>query len=66
MRLTLTVGGKELASIPIDATKANNHAYLQAKRRLLKTVHHTTLRTQAESPVFYLNGASVLNRAARE
>lgn len=66
MRLTLAVAGKELASVPLDAEKANSYDYVQAKRRLLQAAHHNALAKSKEPPVYYIQVSSKMNRKARQ
>jgi hypothetical protein len=62
MRLTITVEGKELASVPLDAEKAGRSDYLQAKRRLLQAAHHNVLRKSQEPPVYCIQVSSKTNK----
>ena len=66
MRLTLAVAGKELASVPLDAEKANRTDYVQAKKRLLQAAHHNVLQKSKEPPVYYIQVSSKLNRKASQ
>jgi len=54
MKLTLSVEGKVLASIPIESCKENNEYYLKAFRRLLVIRHQDKLRALKKEPFFYV------------
>jgi hypothetical protein len=62
MRIKLSVAGKEIASVPIDAGKAKNWDYLQAKRRLLTTMHFLKIQQEKEPPVYYIQVSSKMNK----
>jgi hypothetical protein len=62
MRLKLSVAGKEIASVPIDAGKAKNWDYLQAKRRLLNAAHFLKIKQGQEPPVYYIQVSSKMNK----
>jgi ABC-type transporter MlaC component len=52
MKLKLTVEGKVLASVPLDATRASNEYYLKAFRRLLIIRYQNVLTAMQKEPVF--------------
>lgn len=54
MKLTLTVNGKLLSSVPVDDKLAKNEYYLKAFRRLLLMRHRKELLAQDRQPFFYL------------
>jgi hypothetical protein len=54
MKLNLSVEGRILSSIPVDATKVESEYYLKAFRRLLTIRHHKTLAALNKKPVFFL------------
>lgn len=54
MKLTLTVNGKLLSSVPVDEKLAKNEYYLKAFRRLLLMRHHKELLSHDRQPLFYL------------
>lgn len=65
MFLTLAIAGKELASIPIDASRATCHQYLQTKRRLLLMTKEALVHQQEESPIYYIKVGSKMNKGKR-
>ena len=52
MKLTLTVDGRKLASVDLDAAKAENDYYVKAFRRLLIIRHKKTLAVLKKEPFF--------------
>jgi hypothetical protein len=65
MRLVLSVGEKVIAFAPVDAKRVNSLDYINAKMRLLKSIHKLTLATFKEAPVFYLHAPSKFNDAGK-
>lgn len=63
MQLKLSIAGKEIASIPLDAKRASNFDYLNAKRRLLMATHTSVIASQKQLPVCYIQVGSKMNRA---
>ncbi|HET7897280.1 MAG TPA: hypothetical protein VFL47_06415 [Flavisolibacter sp.] len=61
MRLKLTVAGKEIASVPLDASRINSHVYLQSKQRLLAMANLHWFHQLEEPPVYYIEVASKMN-----
>ena len=62
MRLKLAVAGKEIASVPLDASRINSHVYLQSKQRLLAMANLHWFHQSEEPPVYYIEVASKMNR----
>lgn len=58
MKLNLSVEGRILASIPVEATKAHNEYYLKAFRRLLTIRHHQKLAVLNKEPIFFLEAGA--------
>jgi hypothetical protein len=46
---------------PLDAKRINDKSYLQAKMRLLKSVHFIDLDTKKGDTVFYIQAPSKMN-----
>ena len=65
MRLILSVGNKVLAIAPVDPQRSKDQNYLDAKRRLLKSIHRLSIAALKEEPVFYLQAPSKLNEMHR-
>jgi hypothetical protein len=65
MRLKLAIGGQVIASIPLNSRKAANLEYVYSQRFLLTEACAATLATQAETPVYYIEVASKMNRRVR-
>jgi hypothetical protein len=61
MRLVLSVGNRVLAMAPVDPQRSKDQDYLDAKRRLLKSIHRLSIAVLREDPVFYLQAPSKLN-----
>lgn len=55
MKLTITVEGRILASVPLDATNAENEYYQKAFRRLLTIRSRKALNSLKKEPVFLLD-----------
>ena len=66
MRLILSIAGKVIVSVPLDQERWNSIDYIQAKRRLLTSVHASTILLHAEQPVFYIEVASRMNNPDRK
>lgn len=54
MKLNLSVEGRILASVYVEASKATNDYYLKAFRRLLTIRHQQKLMTLKKEPLFFL------------
>jgi hypothetical protein len=54
MKLNLSVEGRVLASIPVDASKAGDEYYLKAFRRLLVIRYHKDIARLNKVPIFFL------------
>ncbi len=65
MRLKLAVGGQIIASVPLNAKKATNLEYVYTKRCLLSEACAATIAAQPESPVYFIEIASKMNRRVR-
>ena len=64
MKLTLSVEGRKLASVDLDASKAENDYYVKAFRRLLIIRHKKTLAALKKEPLFSIE-IPVENRRSR-
>ena len=62
MKLYLSVEGRILASVPVEAAKAENEYYLKAFRRLLTIRHHKKLAILNKEPFFFLEYGTDKNR----
>lgn len=60
MRLVLSVGDKVLAVAPLDKSKLGDPGYIDAKKRLLKSIHQFSLAASQE-PTFYIEALSKAN-----
>jgi hypothetical protein len=63
MKLNLTVNGKLISSVPVDASLIENENYLKAFRRLLMLRHRKLLMNLSSEPVFYLEVPTPNKRA---
>lgn len=61
MHLVLQIGNKVRAIAPIDKDRAKDWDYLQAKKRLLLTIHQVSIAALREEPFFYLSVQSRVN-----
>jgi hypothetical protein len=62
MKLNLTVEGRILASIPVDATQAANEYYLKAFQRLLVLRHQKAINRLQKKPTFFLETPAEVRR----
>ncbi len=65
MRLKLAVGGQIIASIPLNAKKASSLEYVYTKRCLLTEACSAFIAGQSETPVYFIEVASKMNRRVR-
>ena len=66
MRLKLTIAGKFIASIPLDATEALNLEYIHSKRYQLAESCSMLIQSQTETPVYYIEVPSKMNPTAKD
>ncbi|RYZ28711.1 MAG: hypothetical protein EOO10_08615 [Chitinophagaceae bacterium] len=65
MRLVLSIGNKVLGVAPLDPKRSFGIDYIQAKVRLLKMMHLTSIAAGEANAVFYIQVASKMNRVKR-
>lgn len=63
MKLNLTINGKIISSVPVDASLIENENYLKAFRRLLMLRHRKMLMNLSAEPVFCLEIPTPKNSA---
>ncbi len=63
MKLNLTVDGRILASIPIEAFSHENDYYLKAFRRLMVIRHQQILSSLNQEQVFLLNHTAEIKQS---
>jgi hypothetical protein len=65
MYLKLTIGGNVIASVPLDAEEATNLEYVYTKRCLLMEACSYLIASQEETPVYYIEVPSKMNKALK-
>lgn len=64
MYLKVAIAGQVIASVPLNAREAGNLEYLYTKRCQLAEACVELLHAQSESPVYYIEVPSKMNRMA--
>jgi hypothetical protein len=66
MHLKLAIGGNVIASVPLNEKKAGSLEYIYTKRCMLTEACSTTIATQKELPVYFIEVASKMNKRVKE
>ena len=65
MYLKIAIAGNVIASVPLSAKEAGNLEYIHARRRLLTEACRDAIQAQNESPVYFIEVASKMNRKVK-
>lgn len=66
MKLNLSVEGRVLSSVFVDASRAGDDYYLKAFRRLLTIRHRKKLAVLNKEPFFFIEHQTPVNRQRYE
>ena len=66
MHLKLSLGGTVIASVPLNQNEAVSLEYIYTKCSLLTEACSHTIAGQKDSPVYYIEVGSKMNRAIQD
>lgn len=66
MYLKLAIAGNVIASVPLNSNEVSNLEYVYAKRSLLAEACCNILSLQEETPVYYIEVPSQMNKSVEK